>query len=71
MLSLLISVVATAIWPFKTLVKIFFIFWFGFEKQIVLVTSVVPYLYCPPESHKKISFLLMFLQLFSLLDNEQ
>ena len=33
----------------------FFIVLFGFEKQIVLVTSVVPYLYCPPESHKKIS----------------
>ena len=41
---------------FKTSVKIFFIVLFGLEKQIVLVTSVVPYLYWPPESHKKISF---------------
>ena len=48
----------TAICPFKTLVKIFFTLGSGFEKQMVLVTSVVPYLYCPPESHKKISFLL-------------
>ena len=27
----------------------------GFEKHTVLVTSVVPYLYCPPESQRKIS----------------
>ena len=44
------SVVATAIWPFKTLVKIFFILLAWLVKQIVLVTSVVPYLYCPPEA---------------------
>ena len=44
--------------------SIFFIFFLGFEKQIVLVTSVVPYLYCPPESHKKISFLLIFFVFF-------
>ena len=36
---------------------------FGFVKQMVLVTSVVPYLYWPPESHKKISFFLIVLQL--------
>ena len=29
---------------------------FWFEKQSVLVISVVPYLYWPPESHRKISF---------------
>ena len=41
---------------------------FWFEKQSVLVTSVVPYLYCPPESHRKISFFRIFLQflLFAL-----
>ena len=61
MFTLFKLVLKTAIWPFKTLVKIFLIFVEGFEKQIVLVTSVVPYLYCPPESHKKISFLLIFL----------
>ena len=37
---------------------------FGGEKQIVRVTSVVPYLYCPPESHKKISFLLILFVFF-------
>ena len=56
--------VATAMWPFKTLVNIFFIVSLGLEKQIVLVTSVVPYLYCPPESHKKISFFLIVFAFF-------
>ena len=34
---------------------------FCFEKQIVLVTSVVPYLYWPPESQRKISLLFITL----------
>ena len=38
--------------PFNTLVKIFFILLFEFFKEIVRVTSVVPNLYCPPESTK-------------------
>ena len=42
------SVFATAMCPFKTLVKIFLILDFCLVKQMVLVTSVVPYLYWPP-----------------------
>jgi len=53
--------VATAMWPFNTFVNISLIEFFCLEKQIVLVTSVVPNLYCPPESHKKISFFLIVL----------
>ena len=58
-LSFFKFVSATAICPFNILVKISFIFFLGLEKQIVLVTSVVPYLYWPPESHKNISFFLI------------
>ena len=61
-------VVATAIWPFNTFVNTSLIDFCGLEKQIVLVTSVVPYLYCPPESHKKISFfLIVLLDFFDVL----
>ena len=56
------SVVATAMCPFNTFVNLFLIELFCLLKQIVLVTSVVPYLYCPPESHKKISF--FFINIF-------
>ena len=48
-------------WPFNTFVNISLVEFFCLEKQIVLVTSVVPNLYCPPESHKKISLFLMVL----------
>ena len=43
-------------YPFNTLVKISFILLFTLPEQIVLVTSVVPHLYWPPESTNKISF---------------
>jgi hypothetical protein len=41
---------ATAICPFKTLVKIFLILLLELSSEIVRVTSVVPKAYCPPES---------------------
>ena len=44
-LNLFMLQVATAICPFKTLVKIFLILSDGFAKHMVRVTSVVPYLY--------------------------
>ena len=37
--------VTTPMWPFKTKVNNLLIFFEGFEKHIVRVTSVVPYLY--------------------------
>ena len=64
LLILFKSVVTTAICPLRTLVKIFRILSVGLLKQTVLVTSVVPNLYCPPESHKKISFFFIFLLVF-------
>ena len=50
------SQVTTAICPFKTLVKLFFALFEIIPELVVLVTSVVPHLYCPPESINKISF---------------
>ena len=47
--------VTTAICPFKTLVKLFFNLIGIVPLHVVLVTSVVPHLYCPPESINKIS----------------
>jgi hypothetical protein len=65
-------VVATAMWPFNTFVNISLIEFFCLEKQIVLVTSVVPNLYCPPESHKKISlFLIVLLDFLTLYNVEE
>ena len=43
---------ATAICPFRTLVKISLILSFEFFNEIVRVTSVVPNSYWPPESTK-------------------
>ena len=46
----------------KSFFKISLIFLGCSLKEIVLVISVVPYLYCPPESHRYISFRFISLQ---------